>query len=62
MALRARCHKCGDVIPQARLEILPDATTCVHCSDVKARTVRDVDLDGADPRDMIRAVQYPDRG
>ena len=28
-----QCEVCGSVIPQARLEALSDATTCVGCSD-----------------------------
>ena len=29
------CKKCGKEIPQERLEILPNTTTCVACSTVK---------------------------
>lgn len=29
------CDKCKKQIPQARLEALPNATTCVRCSDAK---------------------------
>ena len=30
------CKGCGKEIPEARLEALPDTTTCVRCSDVQA--------------------------
>lgn len=59
---RVRCQKCGDLIPSARLEALPETTTCVYCSDVRARTVDDVQVDGADAGELIRSVQHPDRG
>ena len=28
------CEKCGTPIPPERLEVLPDTTTCVNCSNV----------------------------
>jgi hypothetical protein len=31
------CKKCGDEIHPKRVEILPTATTCVKCSDTKAK-------------------------
>lgn len=30
------CEKCGNEIPAERLEVLPNTTTCVGCSTVKA--------------------------
>lgn len=57
---RVRCQKCGDLIPPARLEILPDTTTCVYCSDVKTRTTRDVSIDGTDPGEFVQSFQAPD--
>lgn len=27
------CNKCGKLIPQERLEILPNTQTCVDCSE-----------------------------
>lgn len=30
-----RCSHCSKEIPPARLEILPETTTCVECSEVK---------------------------
>lgn len=30
------CTKCGQLINPKRLEILPNTTTCVNCSDVQA--------------------------
>lgn len=29
------CKICGNEIPQGRLEVLPNATTCVKCSDTQ---------------------------
>ncbi len=29
-----RCEKCEDIIPQERLEVLPNTQTCVKCSDL----------------------------
>lgn len=36
------CNKCGKLIPQARLDVLPETTTCVQCSGVKAKKVYSV--------------------
>lgn len=36
------CKKCGDKIPQGRLDILPNTTTCVSCSDTSKWYVRSV--------------------
>lgn len=30
--VQKKCSNCGKVIPAARLEALPDTTTCVECS------------------------------
>lgn len=30
------CRICNAIIPQERLEAIPDTTTCVKCSDVQA--------------------------
>lgn len=40
-----RCEKCGDKIPQERLDILPNTRTCVRCSDERPRD--DVEIDEA---------------
>lgn len=31
------CIKCGNIIPEARLKILPDAQHCVNCSTVQKK-------------------------
>ena len=36
------CKKCGDAIPEGRLEILPNTTTCVNCSSTSKWYVRSV--------------------
>lgn len=36
------CERCGKLIPRERRELLPETTTCVKCSDVKAKTDRDL--------------------
>jgi hypothetical protein len=28
-----KCNDCGDEIPQARLDFLPDTEYCINCSD-----------------------------
>lgn len=40
--LSRRCVGCGDRIPAARLEILPNTQRCVHCSDERALTEDDL--------------------
>jgi hypothetical protein len=35
--MEKKCVKCGDPIPQERLENLPGTQTCVKCSDVEKR-------------------------
>ncbi|MFJ1967583.1 TraR/DksA family transcriptional regulator [Streptomyces sp. NPDC087903] len=32
-----RCERCGEEIPEARLEVRPAATTCVRCAEVRRR-------------------------
>jgi hypothetical protein len=39
-----RCRECSTVIPVGRLEALPDTETCVACSNVKPRSIEDVDV------------------
>lgn len=51
-----KCSKCGGMICVERLELLPETTTCVGCSDAKPVTDRDVELDGADASDVQRQV------
>ena len=35
MQKKVLCEFCGKEIPKARLEILPDTTSCVKCSQAK---------------------------
>lgn len=35
MGSNVKCRKCHQKIPEGRLEAVPDATTCVGCSDVQ---------------------------
>lgn len=60
--MRPRCIKCGDLIPVARLEVIPETATCVDCSDVAAYNEATIELAGTDPGELINQVQYPDRG
>ena len=36
------CELCGAVIPKARLDALPDTTTCVKCSQTQPYTGDDI--------------------
>jgi len=47
----AICAFCGHPIPAARLSALPGVDTCVGCSDVRPRTIRDVPIAMADAGD-----------
>lgn len=42
------CIKCGEEIHPKRVEILPNATTCVKCSDTKAKRSITVQLGEGD--------------
>lgn len=37
LEIKMLCKKCGKKIPKARLQALPDTTTCVKCSEVQAK-------------------------
>ena len=50
------CSKCGSPIPPQRLEALPETTHCVGCSCVKCRSVLDVELDGLEQGELVKAV------
>ena len=45
--MKRLCEKCMVVIPPRRMQALPHTTTCIHCSNVKPRTIADVDIDEA---------------
>ena len=34
-AQKVHCEFCGEAIPSERLEILPETTTCVKCSQIQ---------------------------
>ena len=36
------CVGCGESIPAKRIEILPNTLTCVHCSGVSKKAIRDM--------------------
>lgn len=55
------CQRCGRPIPRARLEALPGTATCVACSSERARTVRDVELDGPEAMDLQASVTGVER-
>ena len=57
-----RCKTCDNVIPQGRIEAIPDCETCVYCSKERAKTIKDVEVDGPDPQDLHRSVMTPERG
>lgn len=57
-----RCTNCGYRIPKERLEAIPATLTCVECSNTRALTTRDVEIDSTDLMDLIDAAQQPDRG
>ena len=40
--VRRYCLACGRPIPQARLKVLPDTSTCVKCASVERYSSRDV--------------------
>ena len=56
---RRLCKTCMKPIPKQRLDVLPNADTCIaHSEDKRARTADDVDCtDGADGGDMVRSMQ-----
>ena len=36
------CVACGELIPEKRLQALPDTTTCVACSSATKKSIRDM--------------------
>ena len=61
LILEKLCLDCGDPIPQGRVEALPETLTCVGCSQVRPRSILDVDVEGADVADLARSAATPDR-
>lgn len=49
------CMDCGKPIARERLEVLPDAETCVRCSRERKVTEADIPVDGADPRELYNS-------
>lgn len=56
---RVKCCRCGHVIPQIRLEVLPNTTTCVGCSREPRKTEMDVEVDGPDPDSLRHLAKTP---
>ena len=52
-----RCVVCGVVIPEERIELLPNTSTCVRHSVERPLTEDDACLDGADSSDLVRVVR-----
>lgn len=49
------CEYCGNPIPPERLEILPDTTTCVQCSQTQPYSEAEIlGLNGTDEQDKNR--------
>jgi hypothetical protein len=49
------CEFCGSEIPSERLEILPDTTTCVECSQTQPYSEAEIlGLNGTDETDKNR--------
>ena len=60
------CVKCSSVIPQGRVDALPNTTTCVRCSDVRAfvgfmdwghKTAPEIVMIPAEDREGLRRAQ-----
>ncbi len=47
-SMARHCKKCGDEIHPKRVEILPNVTTCVNCSDAKPKRSITVQLGEGD--------------
>ena len=53
------CERCGAKIPAARLKILPRTKRCVNCSNERAKTAADVDLDEGTGGDGVHNERTP---
>lgn len=49
------CVKCGNEIPKIRLFALPETHHCVRCSTTRAKTVLDIETDGPDGNELVKA-------
>lgn len=57
------CELCGAVIPEERLEILPDTTTCVKCSQTQPYSGDDIrGLNFEELPDGINMEDFEDSG
>ncbi|MBN2103957.1 TraR/DksA C4-type zinc finger protein [bacterium] len=55
------CEFCGKEIPEERLEILPDATTCVECSQTQPYSEAEViGLNGNEEENRLNLEDYED--
>lgn len=52
------CIGCGEVIPKARLELLPDTRHCIGCSEERRLTELDVEMDGPDLHEVNQSVMH----
>lgn len=55
------CSRCGYLIPQERLQALPETETCVGCSIVKPMSENQLPVDGSDEADLRRMVTQEQR-
>ena len=54
MKKKVHCEICGKEIPSKRLEILPDTTTCVKCSQTQPYSETEIITTGADEQERNR--------
>jgi len=55
------CSRCGKKILRGRIEAIPDTEVCAGCSDARAKTAADVDIDGPELTDLRSSARTPDR-
>jgi len=64
--MTTKCKKCNILIPKIRLVALPNAVTCVNCSDVKEyvgfmdwehKTAPEIVFVGGDDRENLRRAR-----
>lgn len=49
------CVDCGRPIIKERMEALPETAVCVTCSQVRAKTVYDVEIDEPSNFELVKA-------
>jgi RNA polymerase-binding transcription factor DksA len=56
---RVLCEFCGNEIPMERIEILPDTTTCVECSQTKPYSeAQIIGLNGEDVENRLNVEDF----